>query len=71
MNDGELVERIVHGDVERLVIRRDTCTGQFGIVAEWLDGQGEQHLEPFSDTLDDAWSRVRWMGWHRDIVIQG
>ena len=71
MNDGDLVQRIVQGNVERLVIRRDNGTGQFGIVAEWVDNQGEQHLEPFSDTLDEAWSRVRWMGWHREIVIQG
>lgn len=36
MNDGDLVQRIVQGNVERLVIRRDNGTGQFGIVAEWV-----------------------------------
>lgn len=71
MNDRDFVTLFESGDVERLVIRRDKGTGQFGIVAEFLDGQGEQHLEPFSDTLDEAWSRVRWLGWHREIVIQG
>ncbi|MTW23211.1 hypothetical protein [Allochromatium palmeri] len=71
MNDRDLVTLFESGDVERLIIRRDNGTGNFGIVAELLDDQGEQHLEPFNDTLDEAWSRVRWMGWHRDIVIQG